>query len=152
MSAPNQNWPRWIFASFAKHFDSKKQTVNLYIEHTDRDTAQLVDFAEFRLDGPRMTEWTAGQWKLEVTVNVLIQSTMDDRDAYKLFKTIGIMCAAFTNSISVFKYGDDSAFLTCFQQNQNEPVRINNFGIIDEVTRKQQATIECRYRAELTEP
>lgn len=148
MSAPNANWMRWSFASFAKHFDTNKQTVNLYIEHTDRATADLRDFAEFRMDGPRMRELSSGFWQLEVTINILVQSTMDDADAYKLFRTIGVMCAAFTDSVNVYKYGDDSSLVTCFQL-AKEPLRINNFGIIDETTRKQQATIEGRYRAEL---
>jgi len=152
----NSNWTRWAFASFAKHFDTNKQSVFLYVDGTDRDTALLKDFAEFRLDGPRIKQVTRTLWRLEVTVNILVQSTMDDNDAYKLQRTVGVMVAAFTPTIIGYEYGDSGNEFACFQLQSGSgnilgfDVRINNFGIIDETVRKQQSTVEGRYTAELT--
>lgn len=152
----NSNWPRWTFASFAKHFDDNKQTVFLYVDGTDRATALLKDFAEFRIDGPKIKQVSRRDWELEVTVNILVQSTMDDKDAYKLQRSIGIMAAAFTPSVIGYEYGDSGNEFACFQlmsgsgQILGFDVRINHFGIIDTEVRKQQATVEGRYRAELT--
>jgi hypothetical protein len=155
MSTLNSKWPVWSFASFAKHFDTNKQSVFLYVDGTDRDTADLKDFAEFRLDGPRIKQISRRDWHLEVTVNILVQSTMDDSDAYKLQRTVGIMVAAFTPTIIGYEYGDSGNEFACFQLLGGSgnilgfDVRINNFGIIDDTVRKMQATVEGRYRAEL---
>lgn len=149
------NWSRWCLASFSKFFDSKKGSVYLYIEGHDRDTANLVDFAEFRMDGPRIKTIGNSLVRLELTVNILIQSVMDDTDTHKLQRTIGVMTAAFEKKISAFKYGtglnDDQSLFACFQliREGNFDVRVNNFGIIDPTVRKQQATIEARYAAEV---
>lgn len=143
----NEDWPRWIFASFAKHFDSLKQSVHLYVEGTDRDTDLLTDFAEFRLDGPQITQTSRRVWVLKPTVNILVQSTMDDKDAYKIQKNVGIMVAAFVPSITGYELGDSGNQFACF--NIEGTLRINYFGIIDKDLRKQQATIEASYSAEL---
>lgn len=158
----NSNWSRWTKASFAKHFDALRQTLPLYVDGTDRNTADLVDFAEFRIDGPRIKQVSRKLYTLEVTVNVLVQSTMDDNDAFKIERSIGIMTAAFTPTVLGFRYGngpdDDQTQYACFQiltgdgQILGFDVRINQFGIIDEAVRKQQATIEGRYRADIREP
>lgn len=158
----NANWARWCFASFSKFFDSKRANTPLYIEGTDRATALLTDFAEFRMDGPRIKSLGRKLIRLEVTVNILCTSTMDDNDAHKLQKTIGVMTAAFEPVIQAYKFGDggddDQSLFACFQRLSDTgnkigfDVRINNFGIIDETLRKQQATLEARYWAEVAIP
>ena len=152
MSAPNVNWARWVLASFAKHFDDHKGSVYLYVEGSDRDTAKKKDFAEFRMDGPRLRQLGPNQWQLTVTVNILVQSTMNDHSIYHMRETIGQMLTGYTDSIIGFRYGDglddDSSQFACFRR-ANEDIRVNDFGIVDEVVRKQQATIECKYIAEL---
>lgn len=156
----NADWTRWCFASFSKFFDSKKGSTYLYVDGTDRATANLSDFSEFRMDGPRIKVLGKHLVKLEVTVNILVQATMNDTDIHQFQRTIGVMVAAFEQSISAYRYGtgvnDNDTLFACFQRVSETgskvgfDVRVNNFGIIDPTVRKQQATIEARYAAEIT--
>lgn len=147
----NPNWPRWSFVSFSKHFTEATSGLNWYVEGTDRQTMQLKDFAEFRMDGPRIVKLN-GLYRLDVVVNVLIQSTQDDHDGHRLLKTVGKVVAACAESVSGYKFGDGpddnrETKFACF--GLLSEVRVNNFGTPDKDLRKQQATIEARYRAEL---
>lgn len=147
----NKNWDRWLRASTRKHFDNLKQTVPLYIEGTDRDTTDLQDFAEFRMDGPRIKELSKDYFRLEVTINILVTSIMDDTDIDKIDKTIGVMVAAFTPTINVLKYGDgpddDDSFLDCLLLSigRNDILRVNHFGQVERTNRVLQATVEGKY-------
>ena len=149
------NWSRWCFASFSKFFNTNRGSVTLYVEGTDRQTSELKDFAEFRMDGPRIKSLGKHLTRLEVTINILCFSTMDDVDAHKLQRTIGVMLAAFQPVITAYKYGDDGTQFACFQRASPSgakigfDVRINQFGIIDPVLRIQQATLEATYFAEV---
>lgn len=148
-----QHWPRWFFASVSKHFDALRQGLPMYVEGTDRDTATLRDFIEFRMDGPRIRE-RGGVTRVDVIVNILVQSTMDSRDDHRILKSEGIVLAAFTPTINVFRYGDgsddDQSLLLCLKERDDIDVRINRFGIVDETVRKMQSTIEGHYRAYIT--
>jgi len=80
---------------------------------------------------------------------------MNPKGLYNIHDLIGVFSHAFTNLISVFKYGDgtldDGTLLGCFHQQRDlrEGVAINYFGIIRTDTRITQATIEVHYRLEL---
>lgn len=152
----NQNWPRWIVASVRKHFYDNRQGLFMHIEETDRQTASVSDFCEFRIDGPRIKEVSKDYFKLLTTVNILITSAMDNKDFDKINKNIGIIVAAFTPNINAFKYGDgpddDSSFLGCMQlsRGKNDVLRVNKFGQIDKTEKINQATVEGRYYLDLT--
>jgi len=143
----DQNWPRWIKASCAKHFDSLRQGVFLYIDGMDRDTAKIKDFAEFRMDGPRTEELSLNEYRLTVTINVLVQHTMNEADMYGFERTMGVFQAAFTPDISVYRYGDDQSFVGCLRR--DNPIKYNNFGVTDAIVRVQQGTLEARYIMEV---
>lgn len=155
----NENWPRWCFASFSKFFDDRRQNLTMYVDGSDRATTGLQDFIEFRMDGPRIKQIGRSLVKLEVTVNILVQSQMNDSDIHAMQRTMGIVIAAFEQIVPGFKYGDgvddDQSQFACFVRESPSgqkigfDVRINNFGIIDPTVRKQQATIEASYSAEI---
>lgn len=148
----DQNWARWIKASCAKHFDGLRQTLPLYIDGMDRDTAHLKNFGEFRMDGPRIEEQSMNEYKLIVTLNVLVQHTQDESDLYRFERNMGIFQAAFSSVIDVYRYGtgvvDDQSYLGCLLR--DNPIKFNNFGVTDANTRLQQGTLEARYVMELT--
>lgn len=149
----SDHWPRWIKASCMKHFDSLRQTIPLYMDGMDRDTARLRDFAEFRMDGPRTIGQSMNEVMLIVTINILVQHTMNDNDAYGFERLMGVFRSAFTEAIDAYRYGtgpaDDQSYLGCLIR-QNE-IKYSNFGIVDATTRAQQGTLEAKYVLELTE-
>jgi hypothetical protein len=156
----NKNWPRWVKASFSKHFADifTAGTKTLYCEGDDRDTAKNKNFAEFRMDGPRLREVSKNYWEFFVPVNILVTTSMDDQNVYTHEDLVGFVGSGFTRTIQVFKLGngpDDSpsTVLLCMelQGDKQNPLRINRFGQVDTTTRLLQSTVEGHYLGHLTE-
>ena len=155
MSA-NPNWPRWIFATVSKHFTEAAQEAELplFIEGQHRSTRKYKDLLELRMDGPTLREPSKGCWYLRLEINILIQSTMDDKNYHRIHQNVGVVAAAFEKAISVYKYGnnpqDDKTFVGCLQLIQNRETRdfieINHFGQIDPKTNLMQASVEGHYK------
>lgn len=151
-----EHWPRWFFASCSKHFKDRAGSFPLYIEGTDRpvNETELKDFAEFRMDGPRVRQLSRSVYRVDVVVNILLQSVMDQRDSHRIYKLEGTFLEAFTPNISIFKYGDgdddSQELLTCIGTRTNFDIRVAQFGIIDVTNRRLQASIECPYRGLIT--
>lgn len=158
MSA-DPNWARWIFASISRHFADAASvaTIPLFIEGQHRDTRELKDFFELRVDGPNLREVSKGCWLLRVEINVLVQSTMDDDNYHRIHQNVGICSVAFDKVINVYRKGtgpfDDQSFVGCLRLLQDRERRdyleINHFGQIDVKTKLMQATVEGHYRMEL---
>ena len=155
----NENWPRWVFASFSKHFADHFAAagIPLFVEGDDRDTSLTKDFAEFRMDGPRIRERSRNYFELYVPVNILVTSAMDDANTHRGLRTIGKALSGFADSISVFKYGannppDDRSLLVCMVllKSPLHAVRENHFGQVDKTVRLQQATVEGHYQGYIT--
>jgi hypothetical protein len=146
-----QYLPKWIFASVAKHFDDRKQTLPLFIEGMVRQTNKETNWAEFRLDGPYLTEVSRGQWYIEIEVNVLVESATNTQDAYIYLKNVGIMAAAFTKTIKVFRLGDeagdDGSLVGCLilKQEYREKLVISHFGETHPNEKQRQSQIEGHY-------
>jgi hypothetical protein len=157
----NEHWPRWVFASmskhFADHFAAQTPPVPLFVEGDDRDTALLQKFSEFRMDGPRIREQSKGYWEVYVPVNILIQTSMNDKDAHLHRKQMGIAASGFARTISIFKYGngvdDDQTLLLCMtlMGDKSNPLQVKDFGQVDTTVRLQQATVEGHYKGFITE-
>lgn len=156
-----EHWPRWVFASFSKHFAAQfaaDPAIHCFVEGDDRDTANRKDFVEFRMDGPRIREMSKGYHRLYVPVNILVSSKMDEQDTHRLYRSVGRAVSAFTDSVSVFKYGsdpviDDSTLLTCMliMRDKLNDLKINHFGQVDPITRLQQTSVEAHYEGFITE-
>ncbi len=147
----NPDWHRWVWASCLKHFDDRKGTLPLHAEGMDRENVEDANFLEFRMNGPRIQQYSAGHFRLEVTINILIQHAMQDADAYLIQKSMGIVEEAFTVSIPVFKYGTpgDDSLLGCFIR--EDEVKVNFFGQVDKTIRQLQGTVQSMYRMDLKE-
>ena len=149
----DENWPRWIFASVSKHFDDNKQGIPMYIEGQHRNTKDIKDFFELRMDGPQFTEISKNSWDIYVEINCLVQSAMDDTNYHRIHQNVGIVAAAFTN-IRIFKYGDgpgdDESLIGCLKLIQDKRKRhrldIFHFGQIEVSTELVQATVEGHYK------
>jgi hypothetical protein len=153
----NKSWARWIKASVSKHFDDRKEDVHLFIENQHRDTDEVKEFIELRVDGPRCLEVSKDCWKIRVEINLLIQVVMNDKDYHRIDDIVGIVQAAFTNSIPVYRYGnrtgDDDTFLGCLRILMDPSTRdfleANRFGQIDIRTKLLQSTVEGHYEMDL---
>ncbi len=152
----NPYWIRWTVASIATHFTAARGNYPLYLEGDERDTDQLKNFGELRIDGPFIKTLPMGLFYLDIEVNVLIQSHMDPTNLYVGLTAAGVFAAAFANVIKAYKFGngvaDDDTLLGCYRlrnaRNDNT-VDISQFGIVSKDTRLTQITIEGHYRMEL---
>ena len=148
----NENWPRWLFASITKFFDTNKSTLSMYFEGLERNSFQdLPNFVEVRIDGPYFTEVSKGNWKTYVEVNALVQSHISETDFHKIHKDVGKVVTIFDNSIPLYKYGDDSSLFGCLDllQSRSERIQVSHFGQIDPDKRLMQATVEGHYQTYL---
>jgi hypothetical protein len=148
----NQSWPRWVFASVSSHFNQHRQGLPMFIEGQHRNTRNMKDFIELRMDGPQFTEVNRGEWRIYFEVNILIQSTMDNENYHRIHTNVGIVAAAFTD-IVMFKYGnqpgDDNSVWECAKILQDvgkrQHIDIFHFGQIDTQTKLVQSTVEGHY-------
>lgn len=153
----NKSWARWLKASVSKHFDDRRDSLKLFIENQHRDTDEDAEFIELRMDGPRCLEVSKDCWKIRVEINILIQVVMNDVDFHRIDDVVGIVQAAFTNCIPVYRYGnrpgDDDTFLgslVLLQSPSNRDfLEANRFGQIDIRTKLLQSAIEGHYQMDL---
>lgn len=124
-----------------------------------RRTSDLKDFFELRVDGPYYTELSKGFWRVYIEINVLIQSAQDKIDRFRIYKTAGVVAAAFERIISIFKYGDevgdDDSLVGCLKllgdKEARERIQISHFGQVEPQTGISQSTVEAHYVGELRE-
>lgn len=146
----NPNWIRWVTASCRVHFEANKGGYHLHFDGMDEDDLENQStHAEYRIDGPSVTEFQGRQYRLDVAINILVQSKQDNVDLDKLKRIAGQFQSAFVSTINVYKFGDGpdddrTVLLGCLVL--NDRVRWNNFGVVDETLKLEQGTIEGRYR------
>ena len=149
-TAEQKHWTRWVAASISKHFfDTKESSVEFYLEGSLRQDADSIatDLMEVRIDGPHMVEVSAGCWKLEVNIGILIVTVTSDSDLYKHHVNIGNIIDDYVGTINVYKYGtgddDDDTLAFCMQRQGDIVTR--HFGQPDQAKRLQQSSVEGDY-------
>ncbi len=153
----NPNWYRWIAASINEHFRVATLPLPIFIEGQHRDEPEPKDFFELRVVEQNAVEQTSGQWILRCTINCLVQSTMDDKNNYRIYDSCGVIGVAYTD-IPVYKYGcgpaDDDTFLGCLQLKQDlarkDLVEVTHFGQVNIDIKLVQSMLEGCYKIELT--
>lgn len=167
MSAANPNWPRWIFASTSKHFDTAAQAnlakdgvtadpILFYVEGNDRDLQSgALEYFEFRCDGPYFVEVSKDWWRVNIEINILVNAKRNNKDFHRIHTLCGLLVAAFTSNITIFKYGDgvvdDQSILTCLtlDKNAGENVCVAHLGQLGTDLLEQQAMVEAYYQGYL---
>lgn len=150
---------RWIIASVSKHFEDRRQGLSMFIEGQIRDTRSLKDFMELRIDGPNLTELSKGFWQAYIEINVLVQAAQDDADYHRIYKNVGIVTVAFTNTIQIFRFGDgvddDDSLVGCVNllgdKESRERIQTSHFGQVEPETGIFQSSVEGHYVATLRE-
>ncbi len=140
----NENWPRWIYASASKVFQTVANAypIHLFLEGTKRDTDQKSNFIEFRMNGPRVTEISHGYFRLDLEINILYSISIGPdfhlpyKIAGKIVETMGDIC--------IYKWGDGDALLGTLIL-KRQPVVVSHFGQARADTDTVQGTIEGAY-------
>jgi len=154
---PNSNWDRWIFASVSQHFEDRRGTVPMYIEGMHRDTNELEEFIELRIDGPWFTEISKNCWYIYVEINVLCQAVKNNQDFHRMRKLAGLVSNIFERCIRVYRYGnnpqDDQSVVGSLQRIDDhrgkERIQISHFGQIEPKMKLEQSTVETHYSMKL---
>jgi hypothetical protein len=156
MAAPNENWMRWITASFYKYFNDNKGSYTLHLEGMARAVESIPNRAELRIDGPNIVQPSKGVWRLYCEINILIAATVNANDLYTYQRMMGHFSSLFIDHISIFKLGDGGGdtgdLLGCMQlkYEKNERVQINTFGVIAPEVSLQQGSVEGHYEMLIT--
>ncbi len=144
----NVNWPRWIKASVANHFNNNLDNVYMYVEGEERKREEPNNRFELRMDGPDINDPSDNYFVLDLSVNLLIR-ILRSNDNYKLERMKGTGTAAFTGSIDIYKYGtdadvDDQSLLGCMDRVSN--ILVVDFGLVESPSNVIYATIESTYQ------
>jgi len=160
MTPINPRWTKWIIASITKHFhntlqvDAGIQTHDPGTYYTTKDRED--QHCEVRVDGPRFKELSKAYFNAYVEVNIFISVDMDRQDMLKMPIMMGTVQNAMTQTITVYKLGndaeDDGSKVCCLvmldNSNRTEAVETNNFGQIDPNVPLHQAACEAHYELE----
>ena len=149
----NGNIIRWLYASGAKHFAAiaARKNIPFYIEGDNRNTHELPEYVEYRMDGPWTIIPAKGERYEYVDINVLASITQG-RNLYRSQEVIGSLASGFTLTIPVYKLGDESqddgSKIGCLKLRRelDQQIEMNQFGIIKPDSRIIQHTVEGHYR------
>jgi hypothetical protein len=150
--------PLWVFASACKHFIDTIDDIPVYVEGQERNTTDLSDWCELRIDGPWIRDVSNSVIVVTAEINVLIGTAIDSTNLYKESVNHTKIVPAFTD-FCVYKYGpsdnaenDGSLIGTLILQpirEMSERLEIARFGQIDPAVRLLQSTIEGHFRMTL---
>jgi hypothetical protein len=159
MAVGNLNWDRWIFATMTKDFNTQfNSEFEIFIEGTHRGLPQDTELLEFRMNGPQRRQPSLGYFILEVQINILVRSYMDDDSFHKIRDAAGKVTNWLADNHCIFRYGDgaaddDSLLGELHLQNRSKSdlIQTNHFGQIDPKFRIEEATVEASFEIHLNE-
>ncbi len=147
------NWPRWCWASIAKHFKvyGDANSIPIFLEGMVRETDELAEWVEIRIDGPFTKEHSHGQWELRFEINLGIQ-VKETENAFRDKIIQGIFLEAMLSNICIYKLGESEfddlshiGSLTLLPRDK-EKVIVSNFGRVNETVAMMQSSIEAHYQ------
>jgi hypothetical protein len=126
------------------------------VEDRTETFAAAPDKIEIRVNGPHTKDYGNSSYS-KVFVNLLLTHTIGGagKNQYKHDTDIGIFYEAAGGPIPVYKLGseddDDLSHLGCLiaESGNNDYIRVNKFGQLEENTPLRQAMISVTYRLEL---
>ncbi len=146
--------PKWIIASLAKHFKDAcvSNILPMYLEGTGRKANTSPNYFEFRLNGPYVNQTLLNEYKIWVTINILLVNTIDEQNHYVLNANEGVILGAFVPSIGIFRFGtdinDDESLVECvvLDPDPGEKIKVTNFGQLSDHVRVMESTVEATYQ------
>lgn len=94
---------RWVKASVYKHFN-ELQPAHKLLYYTRQRSIDHSEYFELRLTGPQVTQITRKDWRIDLTVDLLIRCEMTT-NIYRIEDLKGIGAQRFTECIPVHRYG-----------------------------------------------
>jgi hypothetical protein len=149
---------RWIFASLSLNFNQAAIDANIpmFIEGQDRETADLQQYYEFRMNGPRFIEVNKNFWHADVEIDILCIQKRTEKNNHLIYDLCGIMFAACIPSIPVYKFGngpDDNSTVQvgCINltKHLDDRILVTHLGQLGPDLVELQSSIEAYYRLEL---
>jgi hypothetical protein len=141
--------------NFKSRFES---TFGVFIEGTHRGLPANTELLEFRMDGPMRKQPSRNYFILDIEINLLVRSFMDDTDFHKMRRSCGEVATWLAKNHCIYRYGDgpddDNSLLGVLQLKNRtfrEPVRVNHFGQIDPQYQLEEATVEASFQMHLSE-
>ncbi len=150
----NVSWPKWIWASFAKHFYDAADDAGIliHIEGEERKTQTLAEYSEFRLLGPQVEELSKNCFRFECRLNILVSVDEKNINRFRVHEIGGIFLASFATSIAMLKLGsaeiDDQDQFGCMDIRGK--ASWNYYGKIKDDTTLLQGTVDGRYQMTLS--
>ena len=144
---------RWIRASFFKQLKDLLKGITTFIEGEDRSTSKHPNFFEMRLDGPYYEPCgSRGEWKAKIEVNLLVNSTRDEKNYFIHDNMKGLATSALSRDFCVYKLGnvgreteDDQSYFEVMKLVREDQVKVSEFGMIDPNVEVFQAVVEAHY-------
>lgn len=162
----NKNWARWIHSSVAKHIKDTADSINVPviiegIIERDDNFMEAPDRVEGRMNGPFTQELSAGYHRIQVDVNVLVNSQMGGvtKNALRLDEILGVFHNALDGTLAIYRFGtgpDDNplSLLGCLtpRPGKNDSIRVIHFGQLNtNDLRLKQGMVDARYVMYLNE-
>lgn len=153
----NSSWGRWIYASVCSHFEDYRGSLHMFLEGQHRETDNLQEFFELRVDGPYYQQINKGWWNLIVEVNAIVTVAKSDKDFHAIRFWADFIASLFVNSINIYRFGnrpgDDSTFVDCLvaMDGYRRNLQISHFGQLQPADAVLQASVERHYKVSLQE-
>jgi hypothetical protein len=148
----NSNWPRWIKLSVVQAFRTAiGNDLSIFVEGTVERVSNQ-NFCELRFDGPFYDEVSKGYWNIDITIDVLVCTYLDPKDAVVHERNVGSVLAGFNTNIPVMQYGtgpDDNPSIQLGCLRVTGKVVTTPFGQVKPDTRLMQSTVEQTFRMNL---
>lgn len=158
MNSINPSLQRWVKASMIKQLKDLLKGKPTFIEGMDRQTSKVPNHFEVRLDGPYFKACgSRGEWRAFIEVNILVNTTRDEKNIYLQDNMKGIATAALSQSFCIYKTGnvgkedgDDGTLFGHMLLDTKDEIKVSEFGMIDTNTEVFQAVVEAHYEMYFT--
>lgn len=140
----NDKWPVYIIGSLNKYFKAALPGYKFYTIGEDPRLNTSETYFWLRIDGPTVIQNSANDYRLEVTINLLI-SCFIERDLYILEKLIGLGSKAFITQIAAYQIPESPLTQVGCLQLESEKLDVHRYGQEKPEVKILQAGIEGTY-------
>jgi hypothetical protein len=136
-----------------KQLKDALQGMATFYEGADRLTSREPNYYEVRLDGPYYEPCgTRGEYKASIEVNILINTTRNEKYLFLHANLKGIAASALSRDYCIYRIGnvgkedsDDQSFFEVMTLIGKDQIKVSEFGMIDTNTEVFQAVAEAHY-------
>lgn len=158
MNSINPAIQRWVKASIIKQIRDLLKGMQTFVEGMDRQTSKVPNHFEVRLDGPYFKACGSnGEWKAFIEVNILVNTTRDEKNFYLHDNMKGTATEALSRAFCIYKTGnegkeagDDGTLFEVMQLDTKDEIKVADFGMIDTNIEVFQAVVEAHYEMYFT--